>query len=235
MEGRRAPGGVLNPCYLAPVRMRRLRFTLVPVLVLGAGIVLSACGGDSSPEVSINIPTETTASSLSKADFITNADTACEEVNTAISQFAAAGQGLTEADQIADLRSGLVDQLKDLDPPDEDRATLDQFTRPSSRPPRTRRRRPPRPMASSSAARRSPPPAAQPRRAAPTRAPRAAQLPRSRRLPRRRVAAPATPGTRAEAPVTPAGEGAPGAAGLAPAAASARDKSGPLPAGTGRA
>ena len=65
---------------------------------------------------------------LSKADFITNADTACEEVNTAISQFAASGQGLTEADQIADLRSGLVDQLKELGPPEEDRATLDEFT-----------------------------------------------------------------------------------------------------------
>jgi hypothetical protein len=100
----------------------------VPALVLGAGIVLSACGDDSSPEVSINIPTTgTTASSLSKEDFITDADTACEEVNTAISQFAASGQGLTEADQIADLRSGLVDQLKELGPPEEDRATLDQF------------------------------------------------------------------------------------------------------------
>jgi hypothetical protein len=100
----------------------------VPALVLGAGIVLSACGDDSSPEVSINIPTTgTTASSLSKEDFITNADTACEEVNTAISQFAASGQGLTEADQIADLRSGLVDQLKELGLPEEDRATLDQF------------------------------------------------------------------------------------------------------------
>jgi hypothetical protein len=109
--------------------MRRLRFTLGPVLLLGASIVLSACGGDSSPEVSINIPTTgTTASSLSKEDFITDADTACEEVNTAISQFAASGQGLTEADQIADLRSGLVDQLKELGPPEEDRATLDQFT-----------------------------------------------------------------------------------------------------------
>jgi hypothetical protein len=108
--------------------MRCLRLTLVPALVLGAGIVLSACGGDSSPEVSINVPTETTASSLSKADFITSADTACEEVNTAISQFAASGQGLTEADQIADLRAGLVDQLKELGPPEEDRATLDEFT-----------------------------------------------------------------------------------------------------------
>ncbi len=109
--------------------MRRLRLTLVPALGLCAGIVLSACGGDSSPEVSINIPTTgtTASSSLSKEDFITDADTACEEVNTAISQFAASGQGLTEADQIADLRSGLVDQLTELGPPEEDRATFDEF------------------------------------------------------------------------------------------------------------
>ncbi|MGH2576289.1 MAG: hypothetical protein ACRDG9_00850, partial [Actinomycetota bacterium] len=84
----------------------------MPALVLGAGLILSACGDDGSPEVSINVPTETTASTLSKQDYITDADTACEEVNTAISQFAASGQGLTEADQIADLRAGLADQLK---------------------------------------------------------------------------------------------------------------------------
>jgi hypothetical protein len=107
--------------------MRRLRLTLVPALVLGAGLILSACGDDGSPEVSINVPTETTASTLSKQDYITDADTACEEVNTAISQFAASGQGLTEADQIADLRAGLADQLKELGPPEEDRATADQF------------------------------------------------------------------------------------------------------------
>jgi hypothetical protein len=108
--------------------MRRLRLFLLPALVIGAGLMVSACGGDSSPEVPIVVPTQTTtASAGSQDEFITQADAVCEEANAAISQFAAAGQGLTEADQIADLRQGVVDELNSLGPPDEDRQTLDQF------------------------------------------------------------------------------------------------------------
>jgi hypothetical protein len=92
-------------------------------------LVLAACGGDSSPEVPIVLPTETTTSggSASKADFIEEADAACEEVNAQIQQFASAGQGLTEADQIADLRQSVVDDLNAIGPPDEDRTTLDEY------------------------------------------------------------------------------------------------------------
>jgi hypothetical protein len=108
--------------------MRRVRL----VTTLGAGLAIAltvaACGGDSSPEVPIVLPTETTTSAASsKTDFIEQADPICEEANTAISQFASSGQGLTEADQIADLRQGVVDELNALGPPDDDRQTLDQF------------------------------------------------------------------------------------------------------------
>jgi hypothetical protein len=108
--------------------MRRVRL----VTTLGAGLlsalVLAACGGDSSPEVPIVLPTETTTSSAgSKTEFIEQADPICEEANTAITQFASSGQGLTEADQIADLRQGVADELNALGPPDDDRQTLDQF------------------------------------------------------------------------------------------------------------
>jgi hypothetical protein len=72
------------------------------------------------------VPTET-QQALSKQEFIAQADSTCAEANAAINQFAAAGQGLTEAGQIADLRKGVADQLKQLGPPDEDRATFDQF------------------------------------------------------------------------------------------------------------
>jgi hypothetical protein len=106
--------------------MRRVRLFLVPAFALGAGLTISACGGDSSPETPIVVPTETQAS-LSKEEFIAQADSSCREANAAIEQFAASGQGLTEADQIAQLRSGVVDQIRQLGPPDEDRATLDQF------------------------------------------------------------------------------------------------------------
>jgi hypothetical protein len=93
---------------------------------VGAGLALSACGGDSSPETPIVVPTETQPS-LGKTEFIAQADSVCAEANASIEQFAAAGQGLTEADQIAQLRQGEIDQINQLGPPSEDRTTLDQF------------------------------------------------------------------------------------------------------------
>jgi hypothetical protein len=109
-----------------PGRMWRLRHLLVPVAVVGAGLALSACGGDSSPETPIVVPTET-QQSLDKAGFIAQADSVCAEANASIGQFAAAGQGVTEADQIAQLRQGVIDQINDLGPPADDKTTLDQF------------------------------------------------------------------------------------------------------------
>src|SRR3954471_18669960 len=105
-------------------RMWRLRHAFVPVAAVGAVLALSACGGDSSPETPIAIPTETQASQ-GKTEFIAQADSICAEANSSIEQFAASGQGLTEADQIAQLRQGVIDQIKQLSPPTD--PTLDQF------------------------------------------------------------------------------------------------------------
>ena len=104
--------------------MWRLRHVFVPVAAVGGVLALSACGGDSSPETPIAIPTETQASQ-GKTEFIAQADSICAEANSSIEQFAASGQGLTEADQIAQLRQGVVDQIKQLNPPSD--PTLDQF------------------------------------------------------------------------------------------------------------
>jgi len=104
--------------------MWRLRRVFVPVAAVGAGLALAACGGDSSPETPIAVPTETQPSQ-GKTEFIAQADSVCAEANSSIEQFAAAGQGLTEADQIAQLRQGVVDQIKQLNPPSD--PTLDQF------------------------------------------------------------------------------------------------------------
>src|SRR5512132_59567 len=106
--------------------MWRLRHLLVPAAVVGAGSALSACGGDSSPETPIVVPTETQPAQ-GKAQFIAQADSVCADANSSIEQFAAAGQGETEADQISQLRQGVIDQIKQLDPPAEDSTTLDQF------------------------------------------------------------------------------------------------------------
>jgi hypothetical protein len=104
--------------------MWRLRHVFVSVAAVGVGLALSACGGDSSPETPIVVPTETQPSQ-GKAEFIVQADSVCAEANSSIEQFAASGQGLTEADQIAQLRRGVVDQIKQLNPPSD--PTLDQF------------------------------------------------------------------------------------------------------------
>lgn len=106
--------------------MWRVRQLLVPATAVGVGLVISACGGDSSPETLITVPTQTTTG-LTKTEFIAQADSACAEANAAIEQFAAAGQGVSEADQIAQLRQGVVDQVNEFGPPAEDKATLDQF------------------------------------------------------------------------------------------------------------
>jgi hypothetical protein len=106
--------------------MWRLRHAFLSVAAVGAGLALAACGGDSSPETPIVVPTETQPS-LDKTQFIAQVDSVCAEANASIEQFAAAGQGVTEADQIAQLRQGVVDQIRELGPPADDRTTLDQF------------------------------------------------------------------------------------------------------------
>lgn len=106
--------------------MWRLRHVLVPVAAVAAGLALSACGGDSSPETPIVVPTDTQPT-LDKAQFIAQADSVCAEANASIEQFAAAGQGLTEAEQIAQIREGVIEQVRQLEPPADDRTTLDQF------------------------------------------------------------------------------------------------------------
>ncbi|HEY6637472.1 MAG TPA: hypothetical protein VIZ61_07290 [Solirubrobacterales bacterium] len=91
---------------------------------MGAGLALAACGGDSSPETPIVVPTATQPSQ-GGAEFIAQADSICAEADSSIEQFAAAGQGLTEADQIAQLRQGVADQIKQLNPPSD--TNLDAF------------------------------------------------------------------------------------------------------------
>src|SRR5262245_40933011 len=111
--------------------MWRPRRVVVPVVAVGAGLALAACGGDSSPETPIAVPTETQPSQ-GKEQFIAQADSVCAEANSSIEQFAAAGQGLTEADQIADLRQGVVDQINQLSPPSD--TNLDAFLKARSDP-----------------------------------------------------------------------------------------------------
>lgn len=99
-------------------------------LLVSASAILVGCG-DNSPETTLPITavsTETQATeALSKTAFIAEADARCAETNAAIQQYVDAGEGFSGAAEIADLRQGLLDQLKELGPPAEDRATLDEF------------------------------------------------------------------------------------------------------------
>src|SRR4051812_36715704 len=106
--------------------MRRVRHLMVLAGAVGAGAVLTACGGDSSPETPIVVPTETSQQQASgKTEFIAQADSICAEADSSIEQFAAAGQGESEAAQIAQLRQGVIDSIKQLNPPTD--TNLDAF------------------------------------------------------------------------------------------------------------
>ena len=102
----------------------------VLAVCISASALLIGCG-DNSPETTLPITavsTETQATeALSKTAFIAEADARCAETNAAIQQYVDAGEGFSGAAEIADLRQGLLDQLKELGPPTEDRATLDEF------------------------------------------------------------------------------------------------------------
>ena len=104
-----------------------MRLIYALAAVAGAALVLSACGGDDSPEQPIIIPTETTTGSLGKEEFIEEADAICSEANAAIAEFVANGEGFSASGEIASLRASVIDDIQSLGPPDDDRATFDSF------------------------------------------------------------------------------------------------------------
>jgi hypothetical protein len=109
------------------------RFLLIPgLLVLGllSGVALAACGGDSAPETPI-VVTDTTQN-LSKAEFISQADAICEEGNTQIADIAAAGEGVTRAAEVAQIRTQMATDIRDLGTPVEDGTSSATSTSPSS-------------------------------------------------------------------------------------------------------
>jgi hypothetical protein len=109
--------------------MGRLWAVVALVAGVSAGFALNACGGDDSPEVPISTPTEATTAgeALSKSEYIDEADQRCQETNDSIGRFVEQGEGYTGAGEIADLRQDLLDQLRELGPPEESRTTLNEF------------------------------------------------------------------------------------------------------------
>jgi hypothetical protein len=92
--------------------------------VAAAGLALPACGEDEiPPEIAIDTSTEPTT--LSKADYIAEADPICAEANAAIG--ALNNTPMPTADQELKISEGVLEQLRGFTLPDEDRATLDRF------------------------------------------------------------------------------------------------------------
>jgi hypothetical protein len=82
---------------------------------LGAALGLAACGGDSTPETPIVVTDST--QNLTQAEFITQADAICDQANTQIADIAAAGQGITRAADVANLRQGVITDIRALGTP----------------------------------------------------------------------------------------------------------------------
>src|SRR5258706_9131363 len=100
--------------------MWRARHLIVLVAAVGAGTALTACGGDSSPETPIVVPTETsTQGPLGPAAFIPQADSACPPANAPIQQFASPGPGASPATPIPQLPQGVIDTLQQPNPPSD--------------------------------------------------------------------------------------------------------------------
>jgi hypothetical protein len=97
------------------------RFAVISSLLalgLASGVALAACGGGSAPETPI-VVSDTTAQ-LSTAEFISQADDICETANTPHADIAAAGEGNTRAADVADIRQGVINDIRALGTPVDD-------------------------------------------------------------------------------------------------------------------
>jgi hypothetical protein len=95
--------------------------------IAGAGLAAGCGGGSDSTPTSIT-PTVKAPSKLSKADFISQADAYCAEVNAALGSISGSGStsSSSAAGQRAELYSGLMEHLRGLGTPD-DQTGLDEF------------------------------------------------------------------------------------------------------------
>jgi cytochrome c556 len=95
-------------------------FLALPAL-LALVLVASGCGGGgSSSTTEKKAPKKETVSKLTKAEFISQGDAICGEVNTAVGSVqASAAEPSSQATQIANLYSGMVQSLQRLGQPAE--------------------------------------------------------------------------------------------------------------------
>ena len=97
------------------MNLRRAYLLAVPL----AALAIAGCGGGDEKTESTATTTETTAA-LSKADFVTQGDAICAEVNSAVGAVGASGAEVpSQIIQVSDLYIGMVDSLKRLGMPED--------------------------------------------------------------------------------------------------------------------
>ena len=95
---------------------------------VGALIAVPGCGGgdNSLPETPVLTPTTESPTTLSKEEFISQADGICAEVNAAVGTVDASSTDAASAiGQKADLYSGMLERIKSLGQPDDDAGLSD--------------------------------------------------------------------------------------------------------------
>jgi hypothetical protein len=100
----------------------RLKFLVLvfPVLVLAALLVSGCGGGGSSSTTTAKKPKVEETQQLSKAEFISQGDAICGEVNTAIGSVSeSAAESTSQTTQVANLYVGMVEGLQGLGRPSE--------------------------------------------------------------------------------------------------------------------
>ncbi|MBS1679285.1 MAG: hypothetical protein JST08_18060 [Actinobacteria bacterium] len=101
--------------------MRSKSLVLALPALLAIVLVASGCGGGgSSSTTTKKPPPEETAAKLTKAQFISQGDAICGEVNTAVGSVGeSAAEASSQTTQIANLYSGMVQSLQRLGQPSE--------------------------------------------------------------------------------------------------------------------
>jgi hypothetical protein len=106
-----------------------MRRALIPLAAVACALVIAGCGDDDSSSDTVLTPTSGTPQTTSKADFLSDGDAICAEVNAAIGTLQSTSVSDTSSlvGQEADLYEGMVQRLEGLGRPSDDEGLDDVF------------------------------------------------------------------------------------------------------------
>jgi hypothetical protein len=104
-----------------------MRRVLIPLAAVACALVVAGCGDDDSSSDTVLTPTSGTPQTTSKADFLSDGDAICAEVNAAIGtlQSTSVSDTASLVGQEADLYEGMVQRLEGLGRPSDDQGLDD--------------------------------------------------------------------------------------------------------------